>query len=95
MLAGYDNGDLKLFDLRMGQLRWETNLRNGVCATAFDRRGIAQNKFVAACLESRFHVFDARIQHPQEARSSLQLAVSCPHHADRACCSRQYCADEG
>ena len=29
--AGYDNGDIKLFDLRNMSLRWEYNLRNGVC----------------------------------------------------------------
>ena len=27
--AGYDNGDLKLFDLRTMSLRWETHLPNG------------------------------------------------------------------
>lgn len=29
--AGYDNGDIKLFDLRKMALRWEHNLHNGVC----------------------------------------------------------------
>lgn len=28
--AGYDNGDVKLFDLRNMSLRWETNIKNGV-----------------------------------------------------------------
>ena len=28
--AGYDNGDVKLFDLRSMSLRWETNIKNGV-----------------------------------------------------------------
>ena len=28
--AGYDNGDIKLFDLRTMTLRWETTLKNGV-----------------------------------------------------------------
>ena len=28
--AGYDNGDIKLFDLRTMTLRWETNAKNGV-----------------------------------------------------------------
>lgn len=34
--AGYDNGDIKLFDLRKMALRWEHNLNNGVrmCAAA-------------------------------------------------------------
>lgn len=30
MCAGYDNGDIKLFDLRTMTLRWETSHRNGV-----------------------------------------------------------------
>lgn len=29
--AGFDNGDVKVFDLRKLQTRWETNVRNGVC----------------------------------------------------------------
>lgn len=31
--AGYDNGDIKLFDLRNMSLRWETNIKNGVTYT--------------------------------------------------------------
>ena len=30
VLAGYDNGDVKLFDLRTGTVRYETNVKNGV-----------------------------------------------------------------
>ena len=36
MAAGYDNGDIKLFDLRKMALRWENNLNNGVCVLSFD-----------------------------------------------------------
>ena len=28
--AGYDNGDIKMFDLRTMTLKWETNIKNGV-----------------------------------------------------------------
>lgn len=28
--AGYDNGDVKMFNLRTMSLEWETNLKNGV-----------------------------------------------------------------
>ncbi|KAK9804057.1 hypothetical protein WJX73_000030 [Symbiochloris irregularis] len=76
VLAGFDNGDVKLLDLRMGKQRWTTNLRNGVCSVAFDRRGIKENKFVAACLESRFHVFDARTQHPEQGFASVESTVA-------------------
>ena len=30
VVGGFDNGDLKLFDLRTMSVRWETNLKNGV-----------------------------------------------------------------
>lgn len=36
--AGYDNGDVKLFDLRTSTMRWETNAANGVVSLEFDRR---------------------------------------------------------
>jgi hypothetical protein len=48
------------------QVRWETNLKNGVCGVSFDRPDIKMNKFVACCLESQMHVFDARTQHPKK-----------------------------
>lgn len=28
--AGYDNGDIKMFDMRKMTCRWETNVKNGV-----------------------------------------------------------------
>ena len=36
MAAGYDNGDIKLFDLRKMALRWENNLNNGVSVLSTD-----------------------------------------------------------
>eukprot|EP00210_Caulerpa_lentillifera_P009234 g8802.t1 len=66
LLAGYDNGDVKLFDLRQNKVRWENNVRNGVCGVQFDRQDIEMNKFIVTCLESQFHIFDARTQHPEK-----------------------------
>ena len=31
VVAGYDNGDIKMFDLKKMAVRWETNVKNGVC----------------------------------------------------------------
>lgn len=64
LLAGFDNGDLKLFDLRTNKIRWHTNVGNGVCHVAFDRATIPMNKLLAGTLEAQFHVFDARTHHP-------------------------------
>jgi WD repeat-containing protein 92 len=46
--AGYDNGDVKLFDLRTNSVRWETNVSNAVTCVEFDRKDIEMNKLVSA-----------------------------------------------
>ncbi|MEE6474513.1 hypothetical protein FKM82_010406 [Ascaphus truei] len=69
--AGYDNGDIKLFDLCNMSVRWETNIKNGVCSVEFDRKDIIMNKLVATSLEGKFHVFDMRTQHPTKGFASV------------------------
>lgn len=69
--AGYDNGDVKMFDLRTMGLRWESNLKNGVCGLEFDRKDIAMNKLVATTLEAKFYLFDLKTQHPKKGFSYL------------------------
>ncbi|KAI9173232.1 hypothetical protein H9P43_007363 [Blastocladiella emersonii ATCC 22665] len=70
--AGYDNGDIKLFDLRAMALVWETNVKNGVCSVQFDRWDIRGNKLVAGTLEAGVHVFDLRTQHPELGFAGLR-----------------------
>jgi len=69
--AGYDNGDIKMFDLKKMSVRWETNVKNGVCSLEFDRKDIEMNKLVATTLESKFFVFDTRTQHSKKGFASL------------------------
>ncbi|XP_063222208.1 dynein axonemal assembly factor 10 [Bacillus rossius redtenbacheri] len=69
--AGYDNGDIKLFDLRTMMLRWEKNVKNGVCGLEFDRKDIKMNKLLVTTLESKLHVFDMRTQHPKKGFASV------------------------
>uniref|UniRef100_A0A673C1D7 Dynein axonemal assembly factor 10 n=2 Tax=Sphaeramia orbicularis TaxID=375764 RepID=A0A673C1D7_9TELE len=69
--AGYDNGDIKLFDLRNMSLRWESNIKNGVCCVEFDRKDINMNKLVATSLEGKFYVYDMRTQHPTKGFASV------------------------
>lgn len=56
--AGYDNGDIKLFDLRNMEVRWETNVKSGVCCMEFDGKERSLHKLVATTLEGRIHVFN-------------------------------------
>lgn len=69
--AGYDNGDVKLFDLRTNTMRWETNVGNGVVGLEFDRKDIEMNKLVVSTLESKFRVYNMRTQHPEKGFSFL------------------------
>lgn len=62
--AGYDNGDMKMFDLRHMKIQWETNVKNGICCVEFDRRDIPMNKMAVTTLEGGLNVYDLRTQHP-------------------------------
>ncbi|RKO94023.1 WD repeat-containing protein 92-like protein [Blyttiomyces helicus] len=69
--AGYENGDVKMFDLRSMSLLWETNIKNGVCSIEFDRKDIQMNKMVVTSLESSFQAYDLRTKHPEEGFASV------------------------
>eukprot|EP01034_Spumella_vulgaris_P035572 gene35572-43862_t len=71
IVAGYDNGDVKLFDLRTNSMRYETNVANGVTNIEFDRKDIEMNKMAITTLESKFRVFDMRTQNPKSGFSCL------------------------
>eukprot|EP00127_Corallochytrium_limacisporum_P003928 Clim_evm13s155 gene=Clim_evmTU13s155 len=70
--AGYDNGDIKLFDLAKMSLLWETNVGNGVCGLEFDRSDIEMNKLVATTLEGKIIVFDMRTRHPEDGFARVE-----------------------
>uniref|UniRef100_A0A646QC37 Dynein axonemal assembly factor 10 n=1 Tax=Hemiscolopendra marginata TaxID=943146 RepID=A0A646QC37_9MYRI len=70
--AGYDNGDVKLFDLRTMSVKWETNIKNGVCCVEFDRKDIQMNKLVVSSLESKFRVYNVKTLHPKKGYPHLQ-----------------------
>jgi len=69
--AGYDNGDVKFFDLKKQMFIWDTNLKNGVCGIEFDRKDIIMNKLGAATLEGKFTLFDMRTFNPTTGYASL------------------------
>jgi WD repeat-containing protein 92 len=85
IVAGYDNGDVKLFDLRTNTMRYETNVGNGVTSVEFDRKDIEMNKLAVTTLESRYRVFDMRTQHPSQGFAYLsekahKATVWCVRH---------------
>lgn len=69
--SGYDNGDVKLFDLRANKLVFDTNIQNGVCGVEFDRKDIMMNKLIATTLEGKFNIFDLRTNHHEEGYANL------------------------
>lgn len=73
--AGYDNGDVKMFDLKAMAVLWESNLKNGVCSIEFDRKDIPMNKLVATTLESKFYLFDLKTHNPKKGFAYLTEKV--------------------
>eukprot|EP00918_Siedleckia_nematoides_P008804 GHVU01019319.1.p1 GENE.GHVU01019319.1~~GHVU01019319.1.p1 ORF type:complete len:276 (+),score=28.71 GHVU01019319.1:825-1652(+) len=73
--SGYDNGDVKLFDLRMSRLLWEVNVQNGVCGLDFDRPDIRMNKLCASTLQGYVVLFDMRTYHPEMGYASMTHSV--------------------
>ena len=47
-----------------------------MCSVEFDRKDILSNKLVVTTLESQFHVYDLRTQHPKKGFASLCEKVS-------------------
>lgn len=74
--CGYDNGDVKLFDLRSMRLLTERNLDYGVCGIATDRADICLNKLLVAALEGRLFTADLRTCHPEEGYAFGEQQIS-------------------
>eukprot|EP00096_Caligus_rogercresseyi_P008604 TRINITY_DN2775_c0_g1_i1.p1 TRINITY_DN2775_c0_g1~~TRINITY_DN2775_c0_g1_i1.p1 ORF type:complete len:357 (+),score=104.31 TRINITY_DN2775_c0_g1_i1:75-1145(+) len=65
--AGYDNGDIKIFDLKAMSVLSEPHVSNGVCSLEFDRpEADPANKLVATCLQGKMHAFNLRTLHPKK-----------------------------
>lgn len=74
--AGYDNGDVKVFDLRTQKMIHEFNVSNGVCDLEFDRPDIEMNKLVVSSLEGRVRAYDMRTLHPTLGYAYVEDRVS-------------------
>lgn len=57
---GYDNGDIKLYDLRMDRLIYGENFKSGICSIEFDKKNIPLNKMAATTLDSKIYLFDLK-----------------------------------
>lgn len=69
--AGFDNGDIRVFDLRTLQIRWESNVRNGVVGLETNNKYEPLNKLVATTTFGGLNMFDF------SKGSSDQSTVSC------------------
>lgn len=70
--AGYDNGDIKIFDLRKNCELWSGTSSNGITNIEFDRKDIEMNKLLVTTLESRFRCYDMRTRHSINGYSFLE-----------------------
>ena len=57
---GYDNGDIKIYDLRMDKLIYGQNFKYGICSLEFDKKTIPINKMISTTLDSKIYLFDLK-----------------------------------
>ncbi|XP_017510241.2 dynein axonemal assembly factor 10 isoform X2 [Manis javanica] len=79
--AGYDNGDIKLFDLRNMSLRWETNIKNGAHkSTVWQVRHLPQNRelFLTAGGAGSLHFwkYEYPIQRSKKDSEGVEMGVA-------------------
>ncbi|KAF9586434.1 hypothetical protein BGW38_005043 [Lunasporangiospora selenospora] len=58
IVAGYDNGDVRVIDLRMCAVLFETNVGHGVCSVEFYYGGNSPKNLIASTLHGALHSFD-------------------------------------
>ena len=57
---GYDNGEIKIFDLRRNRLLYGENFKNGICSIEFDSKYLPINKMAVTTLDSNIYLFDLK-----------------------------------
>lgn len=63
--AGFDNGDLKIFDLRAQKVHFEDNLEQGICSIQFDRKIGDMNRLVASTVDDGMCIYDLTSASPK------------------------------
>ncbi|KAL0212453.1 hypothetical protein RCL1_006079 [Eukaryota sp. TZLM3-RCL] len=58
--AGFDNGDVKMIDLKMGKLSWQVNVGGGVVSMDFDSIGGPLNKLGVSNLDGNLNIYDLK-----------------------------------
>lgn len=56
--AGFDNGDIKVIDLRILKERWGCNVSSGICKLSCDKKCEKSNRLVAGTVDGSVHLFD-------------------------------------
>lgn len=74
--AGFDNGDIRVFDLRTLQIRWESNVRNGVCGLETNNKYKPLEKLIASTTFGGLNVFNF------DGNSNDSTTVSCVSKMD-------------
>lgn len=92
VIAGYDNGDVKLWDLKANNVSWEVNLRNGVSSIQFSDRTGPLKRVTCGCLQGQLVTFDLSEKpgdkgyqsHTQKIKESATVWViqHCPQRRD-------------
>ncbi|GIQ80841.1 hypothetical protein KIPB_001707 [Kipferlia bialata] len=74
--AGYDSGDLKLWDLRAMKVSWSHHFDNGIASLDFDKQEGEPNKLVLGTLEGRMISLDLQTLNPTTGYPFVSTKIS-------------------
>ncbi|KAL0213725.1 hypothetical protein P9112_005909 [Eukaryota sp. TZLM1-RC] len=75
MACGYDNGDVKVVDLRMGGILWQTNVGGGAVNLEFDSLNKEKNKLVVTNLDGFVNVYDLKTHSEEKGFAFVKKKV--------------------
>ncbi|KAJ6645693.1 Dynein axonemal assembly factor 10 [Pseudolycoriella hygida] len=73
--AGYDNGDIKVIDLKNLNEKWSCNVGSGVCKISCDRKSTETNRLIAGTVDGKIHLFDTK-NYQLEPDNALRVSES-------------------
>lgn len=66
VVSGYENGDVKMWDLRAGAVTWEQGHSAGITGLSFDVKDSGLNRLMVTGLEGLLNVYELTTKHPKE-----------------------------
>lgn len=73
LAMGYDNGDLKIIDMRTMKVFYSQHFQNGIVSIDFDRPDIKGNKLTIGTLQGHVYIIDLKTLHSEQGFACMDF----------------------